>query len=46
MSDLQKIVVSRKYLATLQRNTTELTALYNNGVMDWEGYEEIDWDSV
>lgn len=46
MSAHQKITVSRVYLATLLRDRKELQALYAAGVMDWEGFEDIEWDEI
>ena len=31
-------------LATLQKDRKDLQKLFANGVMDWEGFEDIDWD--
>lgn len=43
---MSKITVDRKVLSTLVRDRKELQALYSAGVMDWDGFEEIDWDSI
>lgn len=44
MSAHQKITVERTYLATLLKDRKDLQKLFTNGVMDWEGFEDIDWD--
>lgn len=44
MSAHQKITVERTYLATLQKDRKDLQKLFASGVMDWEGFEDIDWD--
>lgn len=44
MSAHQKITIERTYLATLQKDRQDLQKLYSNGVMDWDVYDDIDWD--
>lgn len=46
MSAHQKVTVERSTLATLLQDRKELQALYANGVMDWDGFEDIEWDSI
>lgn len=46
MSAHQKITVERTLLATLLRDRKELQALYANGLMDSDCFEDIEWDRV
>lgn len=42
----QKITLDRSTFNTLVRNTHDLTTLFNNGVMEWDGFDNIDWDNA
>lgn len=46
MSAHQKVTIERTVLATLLRDRKELQALYSGGVMNWEGFDDIEWDTI